>query len=177
MESGRYDPINECVSIILAFFAVRDFRKLLLLCVYVLRQMYVCSCQVFAKYTNLVIDPRLQFVSIPQHTVSLNGIFQFLLTFFAFVHQVLVSVKKKWLASNFSQQSIPWIILGGHENKGIDHQIKKLLIVKQILFVSMLRNVQRICVLMLGNKGLIFGRMKLLQQSLILTYHPKPAVC
>ena len=95
MESGRYDPINECVSITLAFFAVRDFRKLLLLCVYVLRQMYVCSCQVFAKYTNLVIDPRLQFVSIPQHTVSLNGIFQFLLTFFAFVHQVLVSVKKK----------------------------------------------------------------------------------
>ena len=97
MESGRYDPINECVSITLAFFAVRDFRKLLLLCVYVLRQMYVCSCQVFAKYTNLVIDPRLQFVSIPQHTVSLNGIFQFLLTFFAFVHQVLVSVKKKFL--------------------------------------------------------------------------------
>ena len=95
MESGRYDPINECVSITLAFFAVRDFRTLLLLCVYVLRQMYVCSCQVFAKYTNLVIDPRLQFVSIPQHTVSLNGIFQFLLTFFAFVHQVLVSVKKK----------------------------------------------------------------------------------
>ena len=97
MESGRYDPINECVSITLAFFAVRDFRKLLLLCVYVLRQMYVCSCQVFAKYTNLVIDPRLQFVSIPQHTVSLNGIFQFLLTFFAFVHQVLVSVKKNLL--------------------------------------------------------------------------------
>ena len=33
MESGRYDPINECVSITLAFFTVRDFRKLLLLCV------------------------------------------------------------------------------------------------------------------------------------------------
>ena len=43
MESGRYDPINECVSITLAFFAVRDFKKLLLLCVYILRQMFVVA--------------------------------------------------------------------------------------------------------------------------------------
>ena len=120
MESGRYDPINECVSITLAFFAVRDFRKLLLLCVYVLRQMYVCSCQVFAKYTNFVIDPRLQFVSIPQHTVSLNGIFQFLLTFFAFVHQVLVSVKKKNLLVIY-QLAIP--VLNTIKTQGSERDI------------------------------------------------------
>ena len=35
MESGRYDPINECVSITLAFFAVRDFKKIVtLVCLY-----------------------------------------------------------------------------------------------------------------------------------------------
>ena len=47
----------------------------------------------------------------------------------------------EWLASNFSLQDYPWITQPGHENKGNDHQLKKLLIVKQILLVSTLRNV------------------------------------
>ena len=46
----------------------------------------------------------------------------------------------------------------GHENKINDHQLKKLLIFKQILLVSTFGNVQRtvwrICILMLGCKGL-----------------------
>ena len=47
----------------------------------------------------------------------------------------------------------------GHENKGDDHQLKKLLIAVQILLVSTLGNVKgavrRICILMLGSKELI----------------------
>ena len=49
----------------------------------------------------------------------------------------------------------------GQENKGNDHQLKKLLIVKQILLVSTLGNVQstvwRICILNLGCKGLTYS--------------------
>ena len=47
----------------------------------------------------------------------------------------------------------------GHENKGDDHQLKKLLMAVQILLVSTLGNVKgavrRICILMLGSKELI----------------------
>ena len=50
----------------------------------------------------------------------------------------------------------PWIKHEGYENKGNDHQIKKLMIVIQTLLVSVLRNVYktvwRICILMLGRK-------------------------
>ena len=46
----------------------------------------------------------------------------------------------------------------GHENKGKDHQLKKLSVFKQILLDSTLgnvwRTVWRICILMLGSKGL-----------------------
>ena len=46
----------------------------------------------------------------------------------------------------------------GHENKGNGHQLKKLSIVKQILLDSTLgnvwRTVWRICIMMLGCKGL-----------------------
>ena len=42
-----------------------------------------------------------------------------------------VSYKK--LAFNFSSQDLPLIKPEGHENKGNDHQFKKLMIVKQIL--------------------------------------------
>ena len=47
----------------------------------------------------------------------------------------------------------------GHENKGDDHQLKKLLMAVQILLVSTLGKVKgavrRICILMLGSKELI----------------------
>ena len=45
---------------------------------------------------------------------------------------------------NFFLQDHPWIKPQGDKNKGNDHQLKKLLIVKQILLVSTLRNVWRI---------------------------------
>ena len=50
---------------------------------------------------------------------------------------------QEWLASKYSLQNHPWIKHEGHENKGIDHQPKKFLIVKQILHVSSLGNVYR----------------------------------
>ena len=54
----------------------------------------------------------------------------------------------------------PLITHQGHENKGNDHQLKKLLIVKQILLVSTIGNiwgtVWRICIPMLGCKGLLY---------------------
>ena len=45
-----------------------------------------------------------------------------------------------WLfrASIFSQQHHPWIKLYNEKNKGNDHQLKKFLIVKQILLISTL---------------------------------------
>ena len=49
-------------------------------------------------------------------------------------------------------------LISDHENKGNDHQLKKLLIVKQILLVSTLGNVKitvwRINILILGSKEL-----------------------
>ena len=52
----------------------------------------------------------------------------------------------------------PWTKHQGRKNNGNDHQLKKLLIVKQILLVSTLRNVLRtvwrIYILMLGCKRL-----------------------
>ena len=48
---------------------------------------------------------------------------------------------KSGLALNFSLQYHPWISHQGHKNKRNDHQIKKFLIIKQILPVSILRNV------------------------------------
>ena len=65
---------------------------------------------------------------------------------------------QEWLASNFSLPYHPWITLESHENRGVDHQLKQLLIVKQILLVSPFGNVRRtiwrISILMLGCKGL-----------------------
>ena len=49
----------------------------------------------------------------------------------------------------------------GHENKGNDHQLKNVLIVKQMLLVSTLgkvwKTVWRLCILMLGYYGLTTG--------------------
>ena len=45
----------------------------------------------------------------------------------------------EWPTSNFSSQPHPWITYEGHKNKRNDHQLKKLLIVKQILLVDTLR--------------------------------------
>ena len=47
----------------------------------------------------------------------------------------------KWLNSNFSLQYLVWITYKGHKNKGNEDQLKKLSIVKQILVVSIFRNV------------------------------------
>ena len=46
-----------------------------------------------------------------------------------------------FLAFDFSLQCDPWITDQGCENKGNDHQQKKLLIVQQILLVNTLGNV------------------------------------
>ena len=65
----------------------------------------------------------------------------------------------KWPPSNFSLQYHPWIKHQSHENNGNDHQLKELLIIKEILLGSTLGNGQRavwrICKLMLGYKGLL----------------------
>ena len=62
------------------------------------------------------------------------------------------------LASYFSLQYHHWITQC-HENKGNDQQLKKLLVVRQILIVSTLvtvqRTVWRIGIMMLGCKGLV----------------------
>ena len=55
-----------------------------------------------------------------------------------------------------SQSKHPLIKFKGHEKIANDHHLRRLLIVKQILLVSSIRNVQRtvwrICILMLGFK-------------------------
>lgn len=48
----------------------------------------------------------------------------------------------EWLASNFSLQDCPWIEHLGYGNKGNDQQLKKFLIVKQILLSRTLGNVK-----------------------------------
>ena len=48
---------------------------------------------------------------------------------------------KPFNPSNFSLQLHTYIKYEGHENKGNDHQFKKLVIVKQILPVSTLGHV------------------------------------
>ena len=45
------------------------------------------------------------------------------------------------LASNFSLKYHPWVTHEGDKNKWNDHQLKKLLIVQQILFVRTLGKV------------------------------------
>ena len=62
---------------------------------------------------------------------------------------IIITTRGNYMASNFSLQTHPY----GHESQGNDHQLKKLLIVKQILLVSASGNVKRpvwrMCVLML----------------------------
>ena len=48
----------------------------------------------------------------------------------------------EWPPSNFSSQYHPWINHDDNENKGNDCQFKKLLIVKQILLVITMENVE-----------------------------------
>ena len=66
--------------------------------------------------------------------------------------------QSEWLASNFSLQYHPWIKRQGLENKGNDHQLKKLLIIELILLVSTSGTVQRtvlgIWILILECRGL-----------------------
>ena len=45
----------------------------------------------------------------------------------------------RWLASKFSSQYHWWIKHYGYENEGNDHQLRKFLIVKWILFVNTLK--------------------------------------
>ena len=65
---------------------------------------------------------------------------------------------QEWLATNFSLQNCLWIKHESYENRGDGHRLKQLLIVKQILLVSLFgnvwRTVWRICILILGSKGL-----------------------
>ena len=64
---------------------------------------------------------------------------QFKLIFIQVVeHQALFEKEARGNSemANFSLQHHPWIKHKGHENKVNDHQLKKLLIVKQILLVS-----------------------------------------
>ena len=64
------------------------------------------------------------------------------------------------IASNFSPLYMYhlWIKNENHKNRGGDHQLKQLLIVKQILLVSLIENVwrtvKRKCILMFGCKML-----------------------
>ena len=77
--------------------------------------------------------------------------------YFQSTYQQTNGNKKDWPSSNFSLQYHPWITHEGDENKRNDHQLRKLLIVWQILLVSALKNVQRtvwrICILILECKG------------------------
>ena len=65
---------------------------------------------------------------------------------------------QEWPAPNFSLPYYGWIKYEGQENKGADHQLKKPLIVGQILHVGIVENakrtVWRICILILGCKEL-----------------------
>ena len=76
------------------------------------------------------------------------------------------------LASIFSLQYHPWIKHESHKNRRDDHQLKQLLIVKQILLVSLFgnvwRTVWRICIL--GVKG--FNPWGWLASNFSLQYHP-----
>ena len=86
---------------------------------------------------------------------------------------------QEWLASNFSLWYHLWIKHESHEKRGDDHQLKQLLIVKQILLVSLFgnvwRKVRRICILMLGwrvnglNSGVMVNCVVL---SCISQWHP-----
>ena len=83
------------------------------------------------------------------------------------------------LASNFSLWSHLWIKHESHEKRGDDHQLKQLLIVKQILLVSLFgnvwRKVRRMCILMLGwrvnglNSGVMVNCVVL---SCVSEWHP-----
>ena len=64
--------------------------------------------------------------------------------FFNHEHQQSLTVwPLQWLACNFTPLYHPWIINYGHKNKGNEYQLKKLLIVEQILLVSTLSNFKR----------------------------------
>ena len=77
---------------------------------------------------------------------------------------VIINNPYRRLASNFSSQYHPRI-KQGCENKGIDHQWRRLLTVKQIPLLSIIGNVQRtvwrIWKLLLGYQGLINSWMEL----------------
>lgn len=48
----------------------------------------------------LIIDPRLQLMSVSQQSVSLDGVLQLSLAVFAFVHQVFIPVDQRILISS-----------------------------------------------------------------------------
>ena len=78
----------------------------------------------------------------------------------------------EWLASNFSLQDCPWIEHLGYGNKGNDQQLKKFLIVKQILLSRTLGNVKgkyREYTYWRGNRDL---KAKLLQKFSLGTINP-----
>ena len=70
----------------------------------------------------------------------------------------------EWQASNFSLQYRHWITHKCHENKGNYHQLKKLLITRQILLVSTLVNVQRVLYCRVWKELLVSKKIVVLYQ-------------
>ena len=76
----------------------------------------------------------------------------------AFGRIYLLTPWSDWHLIKFSLQYYPWIKDDSHENRGNDHQLRKLLIFQQILLLNIIGNVwrtiRRICVLILRGKKL-----------------------
>ena len=112
-------------------------------------------------YEIILFAPKFYFLSYPQPSSShsscflAHGPYEYCKP----VYTDATDYTFKWLSSNFSLQYHPWITYLGHENQGNDYQLKKLLIVEQILLVSTLRSVSRTewrkWILMLRYKRLI----------------------
>ena len=61
----------------------------------------------------------------------------------AFGRVYLLTLWSDWHLIKFSSQYYPWIKDDNHENRGNDHQLRKLLIFQQILLLSIIGNVLR----------------------------------
>ena len=91
-----------------------------------------------------------------------------------FIHTLNPKTIFEWLAPNISLQYHPRITHWGHESKGNYYYLKNLLIDTRILLVGILgdvrRTVWRMCILMLGCKGLN-GKL------IFFSYEWQPCLC
>ena len=91
-----------------------------------------------------------------------------------FIHTLNPKTIFEWLAPNISLQYHPRITHWGHESKGNYHYLKNLLIDTRILLVGILgdvrRTVWRMCILILGCKGLN-GKL------IFFSYEWQPCLC